>query len=69
MVMLKTHFLAIMIICAKLILYPTMSEKVMGQTRAEACAQNLSADCYLDLLPTDKVLVYDTTSCHDDHLF
>ena len=30
--------------------------------------QNLSADCHLDLGPSDMVLIRDTSSCHDDHL-
>ena len=43
----------------------------MGRTRTgftEVYAQSLSADCDLDFLPSDMVLVRDTSSCHDDHL-
>ena len=49
-----------------------MHNKVMGQTWTgfiEVYAQNLSADCDLDLWPSDMVLVGDTLSCHDDHLY
>ena len=60
-----------MIICAKLFSNPTMHNKVMGRTRTgftEVYAQSLSADCDLDLWPSDMVLVRNTSSCHDDHL-
>ena len=48
-----------------------MHNKVMGRARTgftEVFAQSLSADCDLDLLPSDMVLVRDTLSCHDSHL-
>ena len=60
-----------MIICAKLFSNPSMHNKVMGLTQTgfpEVYAQSLSADCDLDLLPSDMVLVRHTSSCHDDHL-
>ena len=60
-----------MIIYAKLFLNSTMHNKVMGLTRTgstEVYAQSLSADCDLNLWPSDMVLVRDTLSCHDDHL-
>ena len=47
-----THCLAMMIICAKLFLNPTMHYKVMGRTRTgliEVLRQSLSANCDLDL--------------------
>ena len=59
------------IICAKLFLNPAMHNKVMGRTRTgftEVYAQSFSADCDLDLFPSDMVLVRDTLSYHDDHL-
>ena len=43
----------------------------MGWTRTgftEVYAQSLSADCDLDLWPSDMLLNRDTLSCHDDHL-
>ena len=58
------------IICAKLFSNPTMHNKVMGPTRTgftEVYAHSLSVDCDLD--PRDMVLVPDTSSCHDDHLY
>ena len=48
-----------------------MHNKVMDRTRTgftEVYAQSLSADCDLDLWPSEMVLVRDTWSCHDDHL-
>ena len=48
-----------------------MHNKVMDRTRTgftEVYAQSLSADCVLDLWPSDMVLVRDTWSYHDDHL-
>ena len=60
-----------MIICAQLFSNPTMHNKVMGRTRTgftEVYAQILSADCDLDLCPSEMVLLRDTSSCHDDHL-
>ena len=48
-----------------------MHNKVMDRTETgviEVYAQGLSADCNLDLWPSDMVLVHDTSSCHDDHL-
>ena len=59
------------ITCAKLFLNPTMHNKVMGRTQTgftEVYAQCLSADCDLDLLPSDMVHATDTLSCHDNHL-
>ena len=50
--LLTTHHLVMMIICAKLFSNPTMHNKVMGRTRTgfnEVYAQSLSADCDLDL--------------------
>ena len=47
-----------------------MHNKVMGPTRTgftEVYAHSLSVDCDLD--PRDMVLVPDTSSCHDDHLY
>ena len=55
----------------QMILYPTMHDKVMGQTRtgfSETYAQSLRVNCDLDLCPSNMILVRDTTSCHDDHL-
>ena len=52
-------------------LSPTMHNKVMGLTQTgftEAYAQSFSADCDLDLQPSDMVLICDTLSYHDDHL-
>ena len=46
-----------------------MHNKLMGQTRTcftEVYVQSLSADCDLDLWPSDMVFVCDTLSCHDD---
>ena len=66
-----THRLTMIIICAKLYSNPTMRNKVMGRTQTgftEVYAQSLSADCDLDLSPSDIVLVRHTSSCHDDHL-
>ena len=48
-----------------------MHNKIMGRTQTgftEVYAQSLSADCELDLWPSDMVLVHDTLFCHDDHL-
>ena len=45
--------------------------QVMGRTQTgstEVYAQSSSADCDLDLQPSDMVLDRDTKSCHDDHL-
>ena len=56
------------IICANLFSNPAMHNKVMGRTRTgftDVYAQSLSADCDLDLWPSDMVLVCDTWSCHD----
>ena len=50
--LIATHHLIMIIICAKLFSNPTMHNKVMGRTRTvstEIYAQNLSADCDLDL--------------------
>ena len=47
-----THYLVMMIVCAKLFSNSTMHNKVMGRTRTgftEVYAQSLSADCDLDL--------------------
>ena len=66
-----TYRLVMMIICAKLLSNPIMYNKVMGRTRTgftEVFAKSLSADCDLDLWPSDMVLVRNTSSCHDDHL-
>ena len=46
-----------------------MHDKVMGWRWTgftEVYAQSLSADCDLDLWPSD--IVPDTSFCHDDHL-
>ena len=48
-----------------------MHDKAMGRTRTgftEACAQSLSVNCDLDLLPSDMFFVRDISSCHDDYL-
>ena len=48
-----------------------MHNKVMDRTQTgftEVYPQSLSADCDLDLLPSDMVLVCDTSSCHDEYL-
>ena len=66
-----THRLVMVIICVKLFSNSTMHNKVLGRTRTdftEVYAQSLSADCDLNLQPSDMVLVLDTSSCHDDHL-
>ena len=60
-----------MIICAKLFSNTTKHIQSMGRTRTgltEDYAHSLSADCDLELKPSDIVLVCDTSSCHDDHL-
>ena len=52
-----------MIICAKLILNPTMHYKVMGRTLTGftlVYAQSLSADCDFDIRPGDMVFICDT---------
>ena len=51
MALVATHRLVMMIISATLFLNPTIHDKAFGWTRAgftEACAQNLSANCYLE---------------------
>ena len=66
-----THRVAMMIICAKLFSNPTKHNKVMGRTRTgftKVYAQSLSADCHLDLCPSDMVPVRHTLSSYDDHL-
>ena len=66
-----THFLIMMLICAILFSNPTIHNKVMGRTRTgftEAYAKCLSADCDLDLKPSDMVYIRDTSTCHDDYL-
>ena len=71
MVLVSNTCLVIMIIYAKLFSNSNMHNKVMGRTRTgslEVYAQSLSADCDLNLWPSDMVLVRDTLSCHDDHL-
>ena len=71
MVKSATHRLVMMIICAKLFTNLTMHSKVMSRTRTEfteVYAKSLSADCDIDLWPSDMVLVLDTLSCHDGHL-
>ena len=48
-----------------------MHKKVIGRARTgftEVYAQSLSADCDLDLWPSDMVLICDTSFCHDDYL-
>ena len=50
--LLATHYLVMMIICAKLFSNPTMHNKVKGRTQTgftEVYAQCISADCDLDL--------------------
>ena len=50
-ILLATHRLVMMIICAKLFSNPTMHDKVMAGTRAgftDVYAESLSADCDLD---------------------
>ena len=52
-------------------MYPTMHDKVVGQTPTgftEVNAESLCVDCDLDFWPRDMVLVYDISFCHDDHL-
>ena len=49
-----------------------MHNKVMGRTQTgstEVYAQSLGLDWDLDLWPSDMVLVRDTLSCHDGHLW
>ena len=70
-VLIATHHRIMINISAKLFSNPTMHNKVMGWIRTgftEVYAQNLSADCDLDLSPRDMVLIYNITSCHDDYL-
>ena len=58
-----------MIICANL--FFSMHDKVIGRTKTvfiEAHAQSLSADCDLDLWPSNMVLVHNISSSQDDHL-
>ena len=53
MTLFATHRLVMMIIYAKLVLNPTMHNKVMDGTRTgftEVYAQSSSVDCDLDLL-------------------
>ena len=60
-----------MIICAKLLSNPTLHNKVMGRIQigfTEVYAQSLSADCGLDLQPSDMVLIGYTSSYHVNHL-
>ena len=67
--LLATHRLVMLIIFAELFSNPIMHSKVMGRTRTgftEVYAQSLSADCDLDLGPSDMVLIRDTSSCHDN---
>ena len=45
-----------------------MHDKVIGQTQTGFIAQSLSADCDHELWPSDMVLFYDISSCHDYHL-
>ena len=52
MVLVHTHRLVMMTICATLFSNPTMHNKVMGRTQTgstEVYAQSLSADCDFDL--------------------
>ena len=54
----ETHCLVKMIIFAKLFWIPFMQDKVMDRTQTcftKAFAQSLSADCDLDLWPSDMV--------------
>ena len=47
-----THHIVMIIICGKLIINPTIYDKVMGRTPTgftETCAQCLGAACDLDL--------------------
>ena len=69
--LIATHLLIMTIICAKLFLKSTMHNKVIDRTGTgftDVYAQNLSADCDLDLWSSDMVLVPNTSSCHDEHL-
>ena len=71
MVLVATNRLVMMIICAELFSNPAMHNKVMGLIRTdftEVYAQSLSADCDLDLWPSDMGLVRDTLSYHGDHV-
>ena len=71
MVLFATHCLVTMIIGVKSFINPTMHNTVMGRTGTgftKVYAQSLSADCELDLRPSDMVFVLDTSSCHDDYL-
>ena len=48
-----------------------MHDKVIGWTQTGftgVYAQSLSADCDLDLSPSNMILVLYTLSCHDDNL-
>ena len=66
-----THCPVVIIICAQLFLNPLCITKLwVGQKTGstEVYAQSLSADCDLNLWPSNMVYVHDTSSCHDDHL-
>ena len=66
-----THYLVMIITCAKLFSYPIMHEKVMNRTRTgftEAYAQSLSANCDLDFWHSDMLFVRNTMSSHDNYL-
>ena len=66
-----TPCLVMIITCAKLFSNPMMHDKVMNRTGTsffEAYAQSLSANCDLDLRPSDMFFVRDTPSSHDNHL-
>ena len=63
-----TYRFVVIIICANLFPNPTMHDKVMGQTQTgftEAYAQSFRAQCDVTF---DLVLVWDTSSCQNDHL-
>ena len=66
------HRLILIIICAKLFSNSTMHNTVIWVGHEQVSlifAQSFSADCDLDLWPSDMVLVRDTSSCHDDNLY
>ena len=52
--------------------YPIMHDNIIYRTQisfSEAYAPSLRADCDLDVWPKNMVLVFDTSSCHENHLW
>ena len=67
--LIATHHLIMIIIFYLFFSNPTMHNKVMGQIRTgftDIYAQSLSADCNLDLWPSDMIFVRNTLSCPDN---